>query len=291
MEGNLLNKPHPFIFDWKSVLIPGVLTFLLLGIYTPFGMDDLSILWRWGFAFGIGSLASLAILGTVSLLYKFTSKEYLDENWTFGKEIVLMLSVLSVITVLIFLSFVNLDLSNQPPLEIFQDTVLKTILASIIPIIVLVLTEQYFEQRKQLHNIQSLNKKISDSGAVQRQTPDTENLHPYIILENENGKPVLKIQSKELIFFQSEGNYLEVYHTSTLGEIRKTLIRNTLKAYLERLPESDFFHAHKKFLVNRHKIQELRGNSRNYEIRLENYPDWIPVSRAKSSQLMVLFKA
>lgn len=285
---DFFHKPHPLIFDWKSVLIPGILAFLILGMFEPFGIEGLPGIWRWGFALGIGGIASLSIVAMVGLLRMIVSREHLEEKWTIGKEILLVLSVLVLICLIIFLAFVFGDFTNQSPFAIFQDVVLKTVLVSLIPIVILVLTEQYFEQRKQLKKIQELTPHFS-IGEVTSHIDSTDSA-PRIVLENENGKPILKIRPDEVILFRSDGNYLEVFHHQSGGNLQKTLIRNTLKTYVDRLPASDFFHAHKRFLVNRYRIKELRGNARNYEIQLEDFPDWVPVSRSKSADLLALFK-
>ncbi|WP_439475507.1 LytR/AlgR family response regulator transcription factor [Algoriphagus formosus] len=285
------SKPHPFIFDWKSVLIPGLVTFLILGIYAPFGLGEMEDSWRWGFAASISAVAASSIWGMVTLLRAVVSQEYLDEKWTLGNEILLILSVLLLICLLVFIAFVSLGFSDQPIVDVFKDVVLKTLLASFLPVVILVLTEQYLEQRKQLKNIKSLAAHFPKESSEAKKDPTFPASNHLIILENENGKPLAKLPAEEIILFQSEGNYLEVFHLSKEDELRKTLIRNTLKTYVKRLPAEDFFHAHKRFLVNRHRIKELRGNSRNYEIRLESFPDWVPVSRSKSQDLLAYFKS
>jgi hypothetical protein len=285
-----LTKPHPFIFDWKSVLIPGLVTFLILGVYAPFGLSEMEDNWRWSFVAATAAVTAFSIWGMVMLLRAVVSQDYLDEKWTLGKEIMLILSVLLLICLLVFFAFVTFGFSNQPIFEVFKDVVLKTLLASIVPVVILVLTEQYLEQRKQLQKIKSLVVSLPKKG----KEPNADFIKPepehLIILENDNGKPVAKLNPEEVILFRTEGNYLEVFHLTKENELQKTLIRNTLKTYVERLSGVDFFHAHKRFLVNRHRIQELKGNSRNYEIRLDFFPEWVPVSRSKSSELLALFK-
>jgi DNA-binding LytR/AlgR family response regulator len=284
-------KPHPFIFDWKSVLIPGLVTFLILGVYAPFGLSEIEDNWRWNVVAAIAAVTSFSIWGMVMLLRTIVSQDYLDEKWTLGKEILLILSVLLLICLLVFTAFVFLGFYDQPIFEVFKDVVLKTFLASILPVVILVLMEQFFEQRKQLEKIKFLAANSAKGGLrIQTDFIRTDS-NQVIILENDNRKPLAKLKSEELVLFRSEGNYLEVFHLSKEKTLQKTLIRNTLKTYLERLPDGDFFHAHKRFLVNRHYIQELRGNARNYEIRLDYFPEWVPVSRAKSSELLALFKS
>ncbi len=53
-----LKKPHPFIFNRLSVLIPAVITFAVLLIFRPFEFDGFSVVqllsWSGGFALLVG---------------------------------------------------------------------------------------------------------------------------------------------------------------------------------------------------------------------------------------------
>ncbi|HAA11315.1 MAG TPA: hypothetical protein DCE41_06270 [Cytophagales bacterium] len=111
------------------------------------------------------------------------------------------------------------------------------------------------------------------------------------VLLAENGKPALQLYPGAVRYLMSDGNYVEVFYYEPTQGLQKKLIRNRLGTLKEMLPEAEFFACHKRFVVNLSAIREVRGNARNLEIRLEEVPDWIPVSRSQVANLQTLIQS
>ena len=208
-----------------------------------------------------------------------------EENWTFGKEVSLLLLGLLVIALGIWGFILLLDISQISNLLLFQMVVGKTILISIFPILILVLYEQYHYQKKQLQQVvdlnQTLQKKIVEtSGKSKNLTANKE-----IILTTEKGKVVLKLFANEILFLKSDGNYVEIFYTKDAKKYSKKLIRNRLKNLLAVLPKTQFFHCHQRYIVNTQYIIAVNGNARNFELTIRYSDELIPVSRANASLL------
>ena len=135
---SLLSKPHPFIFNRASVMVPGILTFLLIAIIAPFEFQELSLEVRLFFAIMIGAVCSLSVVLTTEFFKRGFPSFVNGEDWTIGKEILLFLAVISVICLNIFLIFLAFDFSSSPPGELFTAVVFNTLAISIFPIITLV---------------------------------------------------------------------------------------------------------------------------------------------------------
>lgn len=80
---------------------------------------------------------------------------------------------------------------------------------------------------------------------------------------------LMKIRYIDLLWMQSEGNYLELHCAGG----KKHLVRSTLRDFLGRLPASVFLQIHKSFAVNVTHIEALEYNS------VIIGPDKIPVGR------------
>ena len=275
-----ISKPHPFIYNRASILLPGILTFLLIAIIAPFEFQRLDLEPRLFFALILGGVCSLSIILTVNILRK-TFPSYMDqERWTTGKEIVLFLVVISVMCISVFLILFGFDLTSSPPFELFKSVVFNTLSIAIFPIIILVLYEQYNHQKKQLVRAKEMNALLSQA---------SEKSVELIQLMGENGKLELQLVPEELIFLKSEGNYVEVYYG--IGQPEKKLIRNRLKSLGKQLPNGWFIQCHKSYVVNKHSIVSVKGNARNFELQLRGVPDMIPVSRSKSEELRSFLSA
>lgn len=195
------------------------------------------------------------------------------EEWTLGKEVLQIIVVLTVITFMIFLS-VNLFLETSiSQWSLFTIILLKTLSVSILPILLMVLFEQYMHNRKKLNEAIKLTKELEQTGQ-----PEVSRV---IKLFAENGKLALQMETNELVYMQSDGNYVDVFQLNQ-GKLEKSIVRNRLKSLLELLPEEEFFHCHKRYLINGHHVLKVEGNARNLELSMRGVEKKIPVSRANN---------
>ncbi len=270
---NFFAKPHPFIFNWSSITIPGVVTFFVIWVFEPFGLNRLEssmVLKISGF---LMLLVSVVVWVMVPLMRKILPAWMDKEEWTLGKEVLQIIIVLTVITFMIFLS-VNLFLETSTnQWSLFTIILLKTVSVSILPILLVVLFEQYMHNRKKLNEAIRLTQELKQNGQPE--------VSKVIKLFAENGKLALQLETNELVYMQSDGNYVDVFHFNQ-GKLEKSIVRNRLKSLLELLPDEDFFHCHKRYLINGHHVLKVEGNARNLELSLRGVEEKIPVSRANN---------
>ncbi len=283
----ILYKPHPFIFNWSSVIIPFIITFLVLILFQPFNFSTFTTtsLLIWASSFGL--IAATSVLVVVKSLQKLWPRALDDERWTVGKEVLLFLTVIIVICLAIYCLFLILN-PQQNHWFLLQTVFVRSILISIFPILILVLYEQSHYQRIKWKEAQALNREL-----LQKQIPSqkktSSGIDSKVILTAENQKMALQIDAESLLFIKSEGNYVEVYYQQR-KHLQKKLVRNSLKAISEQLPQRHFFRCHNRYLVNVYHIQRVEGNARNLELIMTNQELQIPVSRAKSQALQQLLQ-
>jgi len=283
----MLNKPHPFIFNRFSVLLPALITFFLLLVLQPFEFAELSTekLFIRSAIFGV--LVGITVVASVSIVKK-VFPQTIDKKWTVGKEMLLFLFVLTNISlgVFAFLLWFNPETDWG---GLFVSVVIRTLAISLFPIMVLVLYEQNHHQRKKRHEAEKINKELEKKQAEQGEKMHLPNASSKLSLVAENKKVTLQILPTDLFFVKSEGNYVEVFYRQN-QKFQKELIRNSLKAIEEQLPDSHFFRCHKRFLINLAHLIKVEGNARNLELNLENIEEKIPVSRSKSEALLRHFQ-
>lgn len=283
----VLNKPHPFIFNWFSIVLPSLITFLVLVILKPFEFDNMLTNQLIGWSTFFALIVGVTVFLCVSILKRF-SRRTIEENWTVKNEIFLVLFVLAVISTLTFVLFLILNPQTNK-FELFSLVVLRTLAISFFPILILVLYEQNYHQKIKRKQAERLSQQLQKNEASLAQKNVDLSLPEKIALKSENKKIALQIDPINLFFAKSEGNYVEVFYYQN-QKVQKQLIRNSLKAIEEQLSISDFFRCHNRFLINLLHIQKVEGNARNFEIVLENIEEKIPVSRSKSDKLLQLFK-
>ncbi|HKK88499.1 MAG TPA: LytTR family DNA-binding domain-containing protein [Saprospiraceae bacterium] len=279
----ILNKPHPFIFNGYSVLLPSLITFLLLLILKPFEFDTFSIfqLLSWSVFFAL--VVGLTVFSCVTVLKKYF-RSTIEDHWTVKREFLLILFVLAAISLVIFGLFLIIN-PEFNKFELFQLVVVRTIGIGFFPVLVLVLYEQNHHQKIKRQQAEQLNREL----LKREETLPPRNSNPTvaekIVLLAENEKIALQVAPARLCYAKSEGNYVEVFYLQN-EKIKKHLIRNSLKSIEEQLSAYDFFRCHNRFLINLSLVQKVEGNSRNFELVLENIEEKIPVSRSKSKELL-----
>ena len=160
MISKTLQKPHPFIFNSGSILIPGLIASLLILVFAPFGFNELEIANRAILSIMFGLISSFGVLIVVGLFKWLTPHFMREERWTIGKELILILTVIAGICLLNFVVVLSIGLSETPPQKLFNLVVLYTLGISIIPVGVLVLFEQFTHQRRKLQQAQRLTRKL-----------------------------------------------------------------------------------------------------------------------------------
>jgi DNA-binding LytR/AlgR family response regulator len=64
----------------------------------------------------------------------------------------------------------------------------------------------------------------------------------------------VKLDTKDILFIRSEGNYIEI-----ILKNKKHLIRTRLTDFLKELPEENFVQVHRRYIIHKNKIDFL-GN-------------------------------
>lgn len=281
----IFDKPHPFIFNISSVLIPSVVTFLIIGLLAPLQFQELKLKPRLITAFIVSVVVALIILSTINILRKIVPKETIEDKWTVGKEFLLILSVVIIIVIVMSTAIFVIGNGHNSILLLVFKTALITLGISIFPIIISILFEQYKYQKLQLKKANSLTKSLQNENSKLISTRLSKpNAQKKLVIKSENNSIELQINSSDLIYFKSDGNYIEVFFLDS-GLIQKKIIRNRLKNVETILPKNSFMRCHNSFIVNGNAIVKIEGNARNLELHLKDVSETIPVSRAKASMI------
>jgi DNA-binding LytR/AlgR family response regulator len=268
------------------VLLPSFITFLVLVILKPFEFDTFStfqlILWSVFFAMIVGMI----VISCVAVVHRCFRKT-VEEKWTIKNEILLILSVLVMISLVIYVLLLMLG-PQSSRLELLGLVLFRTLAISIFPVLILVMYEQNHHQKIKTRLAEQLNAEL-----LEKQNPAPTITHithsTKMVLVAENDKVALQLNPLDLFFVKSEGNYVEVFYNQN-RKLQKELIRNSLKSIEEQLSVPGFFRCHNRFLINLRHIQKAEGNARSLEISLANVEEKIPVSRSKSVELLQLLQ-
>ncbi|MFY0627419.1 MAG: LytTR family transcriptional regulator [Reichenbachiella sp.] len=99
-----------------------------------------------------------------------------------------------------------------------------------------------------------------------------------IVLTAENDKDKFSIKFKNLVYIQSEENYISIFHLSN-NNLNKTLFRKSLKSVLDEVYDSALIRCHRSYIINLQHLSMIEGNKNKLQLLLDHVPFKIPVSR------------
>lgn len=281
----LLKKPHPFIFNVFSIVVPCISTFLIIVILAPLQFQELALVTRLFIAFIIAIVVGVCIVGSVSLYRWLLPAFSKPDTWTVGKELALIFTTIFFIMLVLSVVLYVSGFTAGSFIEILLKTTGFTLGISLFPIIILVLFEQYRHQRLQVKKAAEFTKMLTtENEQLRLKIPEQTQIPEIIAITSEKNELALQLAPDELICIKSEGNYLEVYFLKE-GVVHKKLVRNRLKNMEAILPGSVFFRCHNSYIINGKLIVTVTGNARNLELSLRGFKASVPVSRGKTKEI------
>lgn len=267
---NFLKKPYPFNEDLrynaKIILFIslGVLAFLLL--FQPIDIRTFSSKEIFFLVAGLFVSTFLVLSFNLIILPSLFPKIFVSSSWNIKREIIWNIWILLTISASDFLIYTLLF----GVIHIGFFDVAKLVLLGFLPVSALITINQNRLLKAHLKSAQQLNSRLLES----------KNRKEAIVhIESEYKKDNLSIKSNALLVIKSSDNYIEVYHRSG-SEIKKQLIRSTLKKVVEVTQQFDFIiQCHRTFIVNINHIIEIQGNSQGYKLFVEGIDFPIPVSQ------------
>lgn len=285
----MLSKPHPFIFNRWSIIIPGIVTVLVIMVLMPLDFDRFPFSERFMLAVIFGAVAAATVGLSVFALQKLAPEWVSEDQWTVGREIVLIFAVIVLICMVNFVVLLLIGMNDDEMSETLAQVVGYTLVISFFPVLLMVLTEQVLHQKTKLKESERLTQALQPAVDSSKKTSQIVN-DDLIELAAETGIVELVVSPSQIDFIQSDGNYAEIFYYDSDLNPQKILIRNRLKYFSDVLPQPPFMHCHKSYIVNLDKVKSVTGNARNFELLLTDRTERIPVSRSKTAELRQRFE-
>jgi two-component system, LytTR family, response regulator len=94
------------------------------------------------------------------------------------------------------------------------------------------------------------------------------------------GKKLYALEAGDILFVEGQGDYIRIHM-----EEKRLMVHDTLKNFMESLPETTFMRVHKSWVVNLEKISFVEGN----QIKIAS--ERIPVSPTSREELLERYSA
>jgi LytTr DNA-binding domain len=278
-----LNKPYDLleIKRFKALYLYGIALymFLFLSIFEPFGMYNLSGLYKL-------KIISLYVFSGlfISMVHLFWLQNKIIKTYNL-RNTILWISWITLLTSLSS-SLINDIAFNHGHFTFLSFIVFIGIVfgITIVPILVLILWHYVYTLQKQIKISGQLNKMIQEKG-------ETSSNSETILFESSNKRENISLPINNFLYITSADNYIDVYYKEE-NAIKHNLLRNTLGNIEEKFSENkNIQRCHLSFIVNIGLIDSILGNASGYKIQLRQSKILIPISRKYKEKIFDLLKS
>jgi len=279
-----LHQPYPLYEKrWNIIVAISLFISFFMLFFQPFGLSAFESEYRLYFEIGYGVVTFLVLLIDLFVFPFLFKKMFKFRQWTVLKQIIWQVWILVSIGIVNFL-YSSFFLSFTNNLKAFFYFQLYTLVVGIMPVVVVTVINQ---NRLLAENLKIANDYNKGFTTKTDNAPDNEK----VCLVAENSKDRLEVNSSDLIYITSTGNYIQAFYQKE-NELKSIVLRNTLKQTEDQLKENhSMIKCHRAFLVNKNKIVRVKGNSQGLRLVLEGTDEEIPVSRNLSKSLMDIINA
>lgn len=269
-----LSQPAPVNEKpWLSVLLCVAIVIFILAIFEPFNfrLNSLGQVWV---LVGFGLLTMLVTSIAFVLLPNIFKRFYNPDKWTTGKSLlnnVFFLIIMGIGVVCYDYFIVMKQLPEYFPMGFLVD-LFAALTIGIIPLSIITIITQNNALKRNLNSSKEINQILSERIKI---SPIKEDL----ITLNKSTKESISIRPEDILYMESEGNYVNVHYRQD-EKVTYKQIRSTIKQMEETLQNHPMFiRCHRAFIVNINYISNAEGNAQGYQLTLSNVPQEIPVSR------------
>lgn len=265
----------------NRLLLSGIIfcfALILMYLFKPFGID------YWiGETFGNRDtvILSICIFSFAVILSSQVIQSFLFKN----KSYTLLHFITSIIVEIVLIS-VPLAYASTNEQSSFSNELIITL-----RLIAATLLFCYFVSTLVLYalNLGNSNVKTNFQDRITEEKSEDENSLPNTLsmfsIYDDNGQLRFSVNSNDLLFIESADNYVMVHYLRNESYC-KQLVRTTLKNIESEAGKAGCVRCHRSYLINKHKIGEIKKNGRLYEVHLHHIGQPIPISKSYQAELI-----
>ena len=252
----------------RLVIFTAAFALLFINIYKPFGSKswyDVSDFKFFLFSAPIILTGVLVVVISRIIMYYHSRKNEVSYVkyflWVFFE--ILFMSLFYTIFTLSIDANLGRDI-----IATFKSAMVNTALVLLLPYITLWFYFGWEESKKKLETIEKESEEELDS------------IPENILFTDDKGTLRLSVRYQDLLYIESDDNYVTIHYV-TGNQVKKFLIRNTLKKIEDELSDTPVTRCHRSYLVNFSRVKVMRRERDNIFLELDaTGVDDLPVSKS-----------
>ena len=162
--------------------------------------------------------------------------------------------------------------ATRDPLEIYKNAMENTVFILFIPYMIVIMHLSYQDKSTKLRTIMEEN--IGNKSTS------------FIAFRDERGVLRLTVAKENLLYIESADNYISIWYLKN-NQLKKQLLRLTLKELSAQLSETNVVRCHRSFMVNLDQVKVLRREKENMFIELGYLGvQEIPISKTYGEEVL-----
>ena len=162
--------------------------------------------------------------------------------------------------------------ATRDPLEIYKNAMENTVFILFIPYMIVIMYLSYQDKSTKLRTIMEEN--IGNKSTS------------FIAFRDERGVLRLTVAKENLLYIESADNYISIWYLKN-NQLKKQLLRLTLKELSAQLSETNVVRCHRSFMVNLDQVKVLRREKENMFIELGYQGvQEIPISKTYGEEVL-----
>ncbi|MBD2754615.1 LytR/AlgR family response regulator transcription factor [Spirosoma validum] len=295
---NLFTQPYPtnnaFLPALRRALVIGLFIGLFLVVFQPFGLNNWETSNKLFKLLGFGAVTFVITAFHFAFWPKLFPRQFSEENWTVGREILFISVNVLVIAVAnrFYLEWL-LGPGENGGLG-WIGMIVVTFLIGAFPITGLVLLSYIRRLRKYsqaaaelpvatpVHGVPTTESKLAMDGDKASDSTLT--------LVADNDKDRLIFPADELLYIESSDNYSTVVYRKN-GQLVKPLVRSSLSRLEKQIAQPHIVRCHRSYVVNLNRVERVTGNAQGYKLHLMDGQIQLPVARQYNETLVAELKS
>ncbi|WP_170265019.1 LytR/AlgR family response regulator transcription factor [Salibacter halophilus] len=255
---------------WPMIIAISIFIGLFLMVFEPFGLQFIEMEYKALFLFGYGVVTFCFMVLNLIIIPKIFPRHFAEKNWTVKRHIIWLVIDVVMIAAGNYLYSVWVGFFSWAGIEGFLIFLGFTIPIGLFPAVITTFIQQNINLKRNLAGSDEINTSISHK---------KDHTETNSTLDLTAGNQTYSFHYEQIIFIESEGNYVKVHYRDG-EEVKREMIRSTMKGVEDLISNEVLFRCHRAFIVNLDYVQKVEGNSQGFTLQLEFSNDQIPVSRS-----------
>jgi len=261
--------------------IVGILLYVLLIIYQPFGTNQFEHSHRYLILFPYAIICGLSFYSINLLVHK-------NRKWTIDSElfktllILLLISSSSYLYNTLVISKVTFSFENYAYMFFYTS-------AMVIPLATIYILARYIYINNKIKVSVSIILPKNEFGIETEKYIETNVNNSKLYIVSKYSSQNIEIAQEDFVYAEAADNYCILYFYKN-EVLQKKMIRISLTELLKQIQTAVIQKVHRSFIVNLKKVITYKGNSSGYKISLDNVERRITISRSYLDKVLPVLK-